>query len=196
MKRGTPKPPPEGRAVKDGFTKVSDELIKLGLSPRLVMLYGRIVFHFNVGECFQQHKTLAKEIGLTSKGSREYILRLLKELHRLRLIEWKRGRYSNTYTPLPPDREWISGLLDPDVKKKSHLEDGPDVTLKSRQMRKKSHIWGGASLYEKNFLKEEESSSSFPVEVVRARARKTNDDDSLSDPKPKPNARLPRRFPW
>ena len=95
---------------KERFTKMSDELIRLGLSPRLVMLYGRIAWHTENGkECFRKHLTLAGEIGLRDK---KWITRLLARLRELKLIEWTRcGRYPSEYRALQPDLEWISNLV-------------------------------------------------------------------------------------
>ena len=84
---------------------VSDQLIELGLPPRLAMLYGRIVFHTeDDGLCYRKWKTLAKEIGLNSRSSRITVYRLLRQLKALKLVEWNRsGRYTNEYRALVPD---------------------------------------------------------------------------------------------
>ena len=109
------------------FTKSNDQLIGLGLPPRLVLLYGKLAFHAGKdGRCYPTHETLAGEIGLTSPRSREHVQRLLRQLQRLRLIEWKRGRYFNTYQVLDPDVTFLSRQMQP----RSHISD---VTLKSHR---------------------------------------------------------------
>jgi hypothetical protein len=130
-------------SIGDRFTKVDDELVALGLPPRLVMLYGRIVYHAGEdGLCYPTHKTLAKEIGLTSRRSRQYVLHLLKELRRLRLIEWKRGRYSNGYRVLTPDvsflRHQMSSKSDiSDVSKNRHRKESSSKEAFKRTPRAK-----------------------------------------------------------
>lgn len=84
------------------------DLMKLGLPPRLLQLYGRIrLYAGKDGICYAKQSTLAKEIGLTSARQ---IRRLLVELRRLKLIEWTDGPYHapNTYRLLPVDLKWIA----------------------------------------------------------------------------------------
>jgi hypothetical protein len=101
-----------GMNATERFTKANDQLISLGLPPRLVLLYGRIAYHAaNSGRCFAKLQTLAQEIGLKSEHSDRQVRNLLDQLHQLRLIEWTRGRYSNTYRVLDPDRNWISAQI-------------------------------------------------------------------------------------
>jgi hypothetical protein len=138
-----------------GFTKMYDELVKLGLSKTLVLLYGRV--RFRVARKYDvTHQTLAAEVGIKS---REHLHRLLKQLRRLRLIEWKRGRYFNTYTVFDPDVTFLSRQM----RHKSHISNAPDVTSKCG-----SDLTGKSHLY-KEVLKErrkkgEPSSSASVVE--------------------------------
>jgi hypothetical protein len=91
----------------DRFTKSYDELIVVGLHPRLALLYGRLIFHAGKdGRCFPRHITLTRELGLRDT---KWVTRLLSRLRDLRLIEWKRnGPHSNEYGILVPDKEWIA----------------------------------------------------------------------------------------
>jgi hypothetical protein len=91
------------------FTKAYDQLIGLGLPPRLELLYGKLAYHAGKdGKCHPKHSTLAREIGL--KSARQ-VRTLIDLLHQLHLVEWHRGRYFNTYRVLNPDRKWISHLI-------------------------------------------------------------------------------------
>jgi hypothetical protein len=95
---------------QDLYIQTPVELMKLGLPPRLLDLYGRIrLYSGKDGTCFAKQSTLAKEIGITSDRQ---IRNLLDQLRRLRLIEWTDGacHAPNTYRVLRPDRKWISGL--------------------------------------------------------------------------------------
>ena len=112
------------------FIKTDLSLLAIpGLSPRLRELYGRLRFHAGKdGKCCPTHATLAREIGLGSPRSREHVQRLLKQLQRLRLIEWKRGKYSNAYRVLDPDVTFLASQMRQkshisDVMKKSHRKD-------------------------------------------------------------------------
>ena len=80
------------------FTKSSDLLIGLGLPPRLVLLYGKLAWHAGAdGLCYpKMPATLAEESGL--KDLAQHLQRLLKQLQRLKLIEWKRT--VSTLTPI------------------------------------------------------------------------------------------------
>ena len=107
------------------FTKVDDELVKLGLPPRLVMLYGRLAYHAGTdGKCYPTHATLAREVGL----KRRQVINLLNDLEALKLLEWTRGRRSNSYRPLDPDVQWIAhimcnGLHISDVQRIAHRKE-------------------------------------------------------------------------
>lgn len=101
--RKPPQPP-------ERFTKVDDELVALGLPPRLVMLYGKLAYHaFKDGKCFVRHEKLAEEIGLHGKYRDRQVRNLLNQLRHLRLISWRRRRYCNDFDVHDPDRNWISG---------------------------------------------------------------------------------------
>jgi hypothetical protein len=90
------------------FIKTDLGLLALHLPSRLRELYGRLrLYAWKDGKCFAKHATLASEIGLRSDRQ---VRNLLDQLRQLRLIEWQRGRYSNHYVVLNPDRKWISGL--------------------------------------------------------------------------------------
>src|SRR5262245_56767439 len=108
------------------FTKVYDELIGLGLPPRLVMLYGRLAYHAGAdGKCFPKHSTLAKEIGLRKRWSRRQVINLVSQLEVLKLIKSVRRRGPSAYEILRPDVKWISHLVEKgishlDVKRSSH----------------------------------------------------------------------------
>ncbi len=128
-------PPPvanEGRNLQptERFTKSSDLLIGLGLPPRLVLLYGKLAWHAGAdGLCYPKHATLAREIGL---GTRQHLQRLLKQLQRLKLIEWKRGKYSNAYRVLDPDATFMlhqmqHGSYISDATRKLHRKDSIGV---------------------------------------------------------------------
>jgi hypothetical protein len=93
----------------DRFTKAYDQLVALGLPLRLVVLYGRIVYHAGEnGLCYTKWATLAKEIGLKDTKDNTTVYRLLCQLKALKLVEWKRhGRYVNEYRPLAPDIAWL-----------------------------------------------------------------------------------------
>ena len=84
------------------FTKAYDQLIAVGLSPRLVVLYGKLGFHAGAdGKCYPTWKTLAREIGVKHRTT---VYRLLSRLRDLGLIDWRRrGPHSNHYTVLTPD---------------------------------------------------------------------------------------------
>jgi hypothetical protein len=90
--------------ASEGFTKVDDQLIALGLPPRLVLLYGRLRFRaLEDGWCYFTWKTLAEEIGVKHRIT---VFRLLRQLKALRLVKWEAqpGRYdSNRYQVLAPD---------------------------------------------------------------------------------------------
>jgi hypothetical protein len=90
------------------FAKLHYELLELGLPMKLVGLYG-ILEHMagSKGECWPKHSTLAAKCGLKS---RRHVVRLLEALHRLKLIEWKRGQYHNRYRVLVPDVTFLSHL--------------------------------------------------------------------------------------
>jgi hypothetical protein len=91
------------------FAKIYDELIQLGVPLRTAMLYGKLQFMAgDKGECWPTNATLAKIIGLKT---RQQVNNLLKQLHALRLIEWKRSRYFCRYRVLKPDVKWILHLM-------------------------------------------------------------------------------------
>jgi hypothetical protein len=91
--------------MNERFTKVYDELIGLGLHPRLALLYGKLAFHAGAdGKCHPKHSTLAQEVGLKPRQVRN----LLDQLHELRLLEWTRSGGPNDYRVLELDRQWIA----------------------------------------------------------------------------------------
>lgn len=92
-----------------GFTKSYDELVELGLPVRLVLVYGKLQFMAGKnGECWPTQETLAKKCGLKSVRQ---VRRVVEELRRFKLIDWRRGRHCNRYRVLPPDVKWIAHLL-------------------------------------------------------------------------------------
>jgi hypothetical protein len=117
---------------QDRFTKAYDQLIALGLPPRLVLLYGKLAFHAGAdGRCFPKWATLAKEIGVNDRTT---VYRLLRQLRSLKLVEWKRhGRYSNLYRVLPPDVAFLQRL---DVARMQLLRRCKNATQKRSQPRK------------------------------------------------------------
>jgi Helix-turn-helix domain len=108
------------------FIKMHTELLGLGLPRTLVALYGQLEFHAGKdGKCYPTHERLAREIGLKD---RKHVVKLLGRLRVLRLIEWTRGRYSNSYRVLKPDvafiRHQMSSKSDiSDVAKKRHRKE-------------------------------------------------------------------------
>jgi hypothetical protein len=94
---------------QDLFVKVRLDLLALGVKPRLLDLYGRLQLYAGKAKtCYPKHSTLAREVGLRTERQ---IWNLLDQLRQLHLVEWKRGRYFNTYRVLDPDRKWISGQI-------------------------------------------------------------------------------------
>jgi hypothetical protein len=94
---------------KDLFVKAPLELLEIpGLPPRLILLYSRLRLHAGRdGKCHPRHSTLADEISVKPRQLRN----LLEQLRALRLIEWTRGRYFNSYRTLNPDRQWIAAQI-------------------------------------------------------------------------------------
>jgi hypothetical protein len=97
-------------SLTERFTKAYDQLITLGLSPRLVLLYGKLAFHAGAdGKCYPTWKTLAREIGVKNRTTVYRLLALLKDLG---LIDWhRRGPHSNQYTLLTPDPAQVQKRL-------------------------------------------------------------------------------------
>ena len=136
------------------FTKLDDRLIKLGLPLRLALLYGRLAYRAAIGKHEIEHGELAQEIGV---GRREHVQRLLKQLRRLKLIDWKRGRYSNTYRVLDPDQQFIAAHVAPlnsTVKRfgKRPASDDPDVTSTSHLERSRCDLPITSDVTEKSHL--------------------------------------------
>jgi hypothetical protein len=111
--------------MNDRFTKANDDLIGLGLPPRLVLLYGKLAYHAKSGKCIPKHSTLAREIGLKSKRSREHVLRLLKRLHQLRL---NRMETRSVFELLSGTRSRCDFFVTSDATGKSHLRCDGEVT--------------------------------------------------------------------
>jgi hypothetical protein len=90
------------------FTKADDQLIRLGLPPREILLYGTIRYHARTtGICYATWATLAEEIGVKDPTT---VYRLLLRLKARKLVTWKRhGRYTNEYRPLDPDIANLQG---------------------------------------------------------------------------------------
>jgi hypothetical protein len=110
-----PPPPPvaaEGRDLQptERFTKVDDELIRLGVPFRAAMLYGKLAYYTREGRlCYRKWATLAEEVGLKDPSA---VYRLLLQLKALKLVEWKRhGRHTNQYWALVPDVAFIRQTL-------------------------------------------------------------------------------------
>ncbi len=91
------------------FTKVSDELVKLGVPVRAAMLYGKLAYYTREGRlCYRKWATLAEEVGLKDRTT---VYRLLCQLRALKLVEWKRhGQHSNQYWALVPDVAFLQRL--------------------------------------------------------------------------------------
>jgi hypothetical protein len=90
------------------FTRSYNELVELRLSKTLVFVYGRLEFMAgDKGECWPTQATLAQKCGLQIRQ----LENVLKQLRRLKLIQWKRGRYYNRYRVLKPDTQWIADLI-------------------------------------------------------------------------------------
>jgi hypothetical protein len=169
----------------DRFTKVYDELIALGLSPRLVLLYGRLVYHAGKdGKCYPKQSTLAKEIGLTSRRSRAHVLRLLKELRRLRLIEWTRGRYSNAYQVLNPDVTFL----------RHQMSSGCDISDVTKMRHRKESSSKEGSKEEEKPRPKSARQRAVPHEPPETPNTKTKTSDDDEKPKPRPHALTEAEF--
>jgi hypothetical protein len=127
-------------SISDRFTKVSDELVALGLPIRLAMLYGKLAFHAGAdGRCFPTWATLAKEIGLKKTEDNTTVHRLLRQLRALKLVEWKRqGPHPNQYQVLTPDLAFLQGLALQKCKVKTLQDCNAEKNKKKRSIEKKA----------------------------------------------------------
>jgi hypothetical protein len=88
--------------------KIHFQLAELRVPITAVFLYDILRSLAGKRQCSPTHAELAQKLHLRS---RQYIVRLLAQLRRLRLIEWERGRDANRYWLLKPDLQHVAEVM-------------------------------------------------------------------------------------